>query len=356
MNINVIPFDQPAGSFLLAALPASEIIRISRADPRKFDSILLDSIGGIQREPSKVRIKEISEYANTVDAAFPTPILLALDGGSYNLENNVLQLFGDKIADIVDGQHRVLGLSQSQRANEFVVPVVFILDAIEEQKALIFATINGKQTKVPASIIYDLFGITKTRSPQKTAHEIARALNSNINSPWYNRLKMLGRKTPGSDETLSQGTFIKFLLSHISSDPVKDMDLLKKGDVPPIRDQCVFNEYWRHEQDSTILKILMNVFQGAKEVWPNEWQNPNQSILTKTTGFSGIMRALPEMIAKGKNRGDLSKTYFALIFSHVRKTMNQRGIPLSSEYFSASASGETEFRNLILAEVNNLPS
>lgn len=354
MTINVIPFDQPAGNFLLAAMPATQIIRISRVDPRKFDSVSMESVGGIQREPSKVRIKEISEYANSVDATFPTPILLALDEGSYSLINNILEISGEKIADIVDGQHRILGLELSHRADQFVIPVVFILDATEEQKALIFATINGKQTKVPASLIYDLFGITKSRSPQKSAHEIARALNSTIGSPWYSRLKMLGKKTPGGSETLSQGTFINFLLDHISSDPVKDMDLMKRGEEPPPRDKCVFNEYWRSNQDSTILKILMNLFQGAQETWPTEWQNPNISILTKTTGFNGIMRALPEMINKGKSRGDLSHSYFRSIFEAVKRNMLQQNIPLSSDHFSASASGEAEFRDLILNEVRNM--
>jgi DGQHR domain-containing protein len=354
MTINVLPFDQPAGSFLLAAMPADQIIRISRADPRKFDSITMESTGGIQREPSRVRIKEIAEYANSVDATFPTPILLALDEGSYSLNANALEITGERIADIVDGQHRVLGLEQSHRSADFIIPVVFILDATEEQKALIFATINGKQTKVPASVIYDLFGITKTRSPQKTAHEIARALNSASGSPWYNRLKMLGKKSPGSNETLSQGTFIKFLLDHISSDPAKDMDIMKRGEKPQPRDKCVFNEYWRKEEDSTILKILMNLFHGAKNTWPTEWQNPNISILTKTTGFNGIMRALPEMVNKGKSRGDLSESYFSSIFAAVKNTMDARSIPLTSEHFSASASGEAEFRDLILVEVRRL--
>jgi hypothetical protein len=105
-----------------------------------------------------------------------------------------------------------------------------MIDATEEQKALIFATINGKQTKVPASLIYDLFAVTKTRSPYKTAHEIARALNSTPTSPWYRRLKMLGKKTaPGSAESLSQGTFVKFLLPRISSEPDLDMNLLKQN-------------------------------------------------------------------------------------------------------------------------------
>lgn len=353
MIINVISFDQPAGGFLLSAMNAVDIIRISKADPRKYDNILLESVGGIQREPSKKRIKEIAEYSTTVDATFPTPILLALNSESYSfIDENRIDIIGDNIADIVDGQHRVLGLKQSARASEFIIPVVFILDATEEQKALIFATINGKQTKVPASIIYDLFGVTKSRSPQKSAHELARAMNNTEYSPWFRRLKMLGKKTKGSSESLSQGTFIHFLLPHISSDPISDMDIVKKGELLPPRPNCIFNHYWRTEKDSTILKILINVFSAAKMCWDLEWNDPDAYILTKTTGFSGIMRALPEIFSKGKEGGDLSVDYFLSIFQKVKYQMESDGEELTSKYFSSSASGEAKFRDKILASIN----
>ena len=57
ISLNVIPFQQPVGSFLLSVMEKEDLIRISRADPRKFDSITLESVGGIQREPSRKRIK-----------------------------------------------------------------------------------------------------------------------------------------------------------------------------------------------------------------------------------------------------------------------------------------------------------
>lgn len=348
MKYPVIPFDQPAGSFLLTAMPVPEIIRISRADPRKFDNVSMETMGGIQREPSPKRIREIAEYANTVDATFPTPILLALDPDSYTLDGDEISISGNSVADIVDGQHRLLGLKESFRKDEFVIPVVFLLDATEEQKALIFATINGKQTKVPASLVYDLFGVTKTRSPQRTAHEIARATNSTPSSPWFRRLKMLGKKTYGSLESLSQGTFVKTLLLHISADPVTDMDRLKRGEKPLIHENCVFNEYFRNGEDSTILKILLNCFQAARDTWPKEWDDPISYILTKTVGFTGIMTAIPGMVRKGQRTGDLSIEFFGNIFLAIKKHMNDNLVQLTSEHFASSSAGASKFRNLII--------
>jgi DGQHR domain-containing protein len=354
MTYPILTFTQPVGDFILTAMPAKEIIRISKADPRKFDRVSMETEGGIQREPSEKRIKEIAEYAGTVDAAFPSTVLLAIRGDDCKVNEASISISGEKVADIVDGQHRVLGLMRSGKSDDFVIPVVIMIDATEEQKALIFATINGKQTKVPASLIYDLFGITKTRSPQKTSHEIARASNSTPTSPWYGRLKMLGKKTsPDSFESLSQGTFVKFLLPLVSSDPEADMNLLKQGKQLIARN-CIFNDYFRKDEDSTILKILLNVFQGARDTWPREWKDPDSYVLTKTLGFSGIMRALPKMYSKGKQAGNLSEDYFRRIFEAVKKEMNGRKISLTSDYFSASASGEAEFRDLIEAAVSHL--
>jgi len=354
ITLQVIPFDQPVGSFLLSVMQVPELIRISRADPRKFDSISMETVGGIQREPSRKRIGEIANYARTADAAFPTVFLLALDDGCYTLDDKSIEIRGDGVADIVDGQHRILGLREADIRDEFVVPVVFLLEATEEQRALIFATINGKQTKVPASIIYDLFGVTETRSPYKTAHEIARALNSMDSSSWFRRLKMLGKKTPGSLESLSQGTFVKFLLPHISKKPDAVRNILKMHDKPPAEDDCIFNQYFREEKDSTILKILINVFDAARNTWPEEWGNPSKYTLTKTHGFTGIMKALPEMVQKGKQKQDLSVKYFEEVFQDVKNDMQTLNMQFTVTHFPSSAVGEKKFRDMIYIAIERI--
>jgi DGQHR domain-containing protein len=351
MSYRVIAVEQPAGTFYLTAMSAEDVVRMSRANPRVFDPQTLTSGGGVQREPSGRRIKAIAEYAESSDAAFPTALLLAIKSENCTLQDGEISVNGDEVADIVDGQHRILGLSKAAGRGNFVLPVVFIIDATEEEKALLFATVNGTQTKVPASLVYELYGVTESRSPAKTCHEIARSLNSMPDSPWYRRLKMLGRKSvPGSTESLSQGTFAKFLMPHISANPAKDMELLKNNKPALVFPKCIFNDYFREGKDSLILKVLLNVFQGAQRVWPTEWDDPARFVLTKTLGFSGIMRALPDLVNKGRNQGDLSVDYFSTIFGRVKRQMEATGVTLTSEHFSASASGEAEFGEMIRHE------
>lgn len=355
MSYPYISFEQPAGTFYMSAMPIGEIIRIAQPKPRIFDPKTLTSSGGIQRELSVRRIRDIADYAETTDAAFPTPILLAVSSNDCVIENGTIYIPADNSAEIIDGQHRVYGLREAKNKDNFVVPVVIIVDPTEEEKALLFATINSTQTKVPASLIYELFAVSESRSPQKTCHEIARSLNSLPESPWFRRLKMLGRKSEmGSNESLSQGTFIKFLLPLVSNDPGGDMETIKQGSQPVRRPNCVFNDFFRDGKDATILKILLNAFCAARDVWPKEWADPKKFVLTKTLGFSGIMRAMNDMVNCGLAKNDLSLDFFSKVFKEVSSKMTERQMSLTSEFFSASALGEAEFARLIKEEIPKL--
>src|SRR5690349_24481504 len=122
MSYTVIEFEQPAGSFYLTAMPAAEVVRIARANPRIFNPETLVSEGGVQREPSKKRVKGIADYARTSDAAFPTAVLLAISSSDCVLQDGQISIEGNEVADIVDGQHRILGLKEILPTQNFVLP------------------------------------------------------------------------------------------------------------------------------------------------------------------------------------------------------------------------------------------
>jgi DGQHR domain-containing protein len=349
MKLKYLPFEQPIGQFAISVMPIKDILNIAVIERREFDQVSLDSKGGPQREASISRINEISKYAETADATFPTPILLALPEDSYKIDDNYIELddYTTK-ASVVDGQHRLLGIAKSKFANEFSIPVVFILDATDEQKALIFAIINGKQTRVSASVIYDLFNVVEGRNPFKTAHEIARALNQDENSPFYRRLKMLGKKVKESNEVLSQGTFVTQLVKLISSNPADDFNKARSGQTPLARPNSIFNSYFLENKDEFILKILTNIFKAAKDVFPEEWENSNSFILAKTTGYTAIIKTLPILFKEGQSQKDLSFEYFQKIFLRFKESLEKDGIKLNSDNFPPNSIGENKLKDKIL--------
>lgn len=349
MKLKYISFEQPIGQFAISVMPVKDILNIAVIERREFDQVSLDSKGGPQREASISRINEISKYAETADATFPTPILLALSEDSYKIDDNFIELddYTTK-ASVVDGQHRLLGIAKSKFAIEFALPVVFILDATDEQKALIFAIINGKQTRVSASVIYDLFNVVEGRNPFKTAHEIARALNQDENSPFYRRLKMLGKKVKESNEVLSQGTFVTQLVKLISSNPSDDFNKARAGQTPIARPNSIFNSYFLENKDEFILKVVTNVFKAAKDVFPEEWENSNKFILAKTTGYTAIIKALPILFKEGQSQKDLSFDYFKKVFLSFKDSLEMDGIKLNSDNFPPNSIGENKLKDKIL--------
>ena len=349
MKLKFLSFEQPIGEFILTVMPVTQILNISHIDKREFDQVMLDSKGGPQREPSQTRINEIARYSDSPDATFPTPILLAIPEDTYKIEDDVIEIDdGNKIASVVDGQHRLLGLAKSKNKSDFVLPVVFVLDATDEQKALIFTIINGKQTRVSVSVIYDLFAVVQGRNPFKTAHEIARALNSDEISPFYRRLKMLGKKVKDSNETLSQGTFVTQLLKLISNNPSDDFNRARSGQPLIPRPNAIFNKFFLEEQDEIILRILLNLFNAVKDTFPQKWEDPKNYILSKTTGYTGIMKAFPEIYRKGLEKKDLTHDFFVAVFKNLNELLNVRQLDLISSVFPPNNTGESKLRDILL--------
>ncbi|MFT5759386.1 MAG: DGQHR domain-containing protein [Alteromonadaceae bacterium] len=341
-----LKFSQPAGTFYMLSMPARFVSKIMDVKER-------NELGdGTQREDSKSRIKEITNYCDDPDATFPTPVILAIDSENitYNDDGTVTIADKEKIADVLDGQHRIKGLFLSKNIDKFELPVVFVEDATEEQKAYIFSIINSKQTRVSPSLIYDLFAVMKKRSPQKTCHEIARSLNKLEGSPFHNRLKMLG-KGGGENASLSQGTFVKRLVTLITKNPddylikIKNCDELPKEDLP-------FNDYFIENKDEVIFKVTLNLFSAVSKVFQNEWNNPDKSILSKGIGYGAIIKAFPTIYAKGKSVGDLSESYFESIFLKFKNILESENLELTSEYFSSNEVGVTKLSSYIIKSVD----
>jgi DGQHR domain-containing protein len=331
INCPCFEVEQPVGSFYLARISRRDLIDITFADIRRIEREESDveRVLGIQRPLSNSRVKEIGAYVNTVDANFPTSIILAIDSfGSeedeeqedkdnrkteeqevektiqnifYNKSTRMLELRrGSNVAKILDGQHRIAGLKLLEPKNEpFDLPVTIFVDADIEQQALIFATINKTQTKVNKSLVYDLYELAKNRSPEKTCHNIALVLNHKHDSPFHDKIRILGAADDAIRETLTQATFVEALLKYVSDQPMKDRDYLKRNpgkklpEIDPIKKRQLFLYDWmRNEEDAKIAKLVMNYFSAVQKRWPTAWNSNMNSglVLNRTTGYLGLMK------------------------------------------------------------------
>lgn len=359
LKLNVIEVNQPIGTLYLASINASILCNAVTINRRR------ESMFGIQRSPVRKRLSEITSYCSDPDATFPTSIIVSVNESemgvavSYDSEKHEMTIQYDKaIGEVIDGQHRILGIKEAENRQDFDLPVIFLLNATNEQKSYVFSIINSKQVQVKSSLIFDLFGVAEGRSPQKTVHTIARALNYSKNSPFYHRLKMLGTKEDGfEDATLSQGTFAKRLLALISRTPEQDQIDIKRGKKLSADSRCPFRDYFIQDRDDVIKAIVENCFVALSHVFPDEWDNPHEYILWKSTGYNAIIDSLKDIYDFGKVIQRLDVELFKEIFDELYVVLDEgmtiddvkmSNVKLTSMYFSSGEKETAKLKTYIL--------
>lgn len=352
MKIPFIKIEQPIGTFYISKMRADILNNLVEVKSR-FE----DKESGIQREESQSRINDIADYCSDPDATFPTPIIISINSHiKIEIENDYFIIDEEDsycIGEVIDGQHRLRGIAKSGYANRFELPIIFMFNLIEEEKAYVFSIINSKQTKVSMSLIYDLFALSRHRSPQKTAHEIARSFNKMEISPFYNRLKMLGKKEQDQNlAILSQGTFVQQIIKLISKTPDADSISIKKGDTLKDDPSLPLRAYFINKEDQYILKILLNLFIALKDVFIEEWENPKDNILWKTTGFAAIVGAFNDMYRLGDENNDLSTEHFYKCFELFRQFLIDKEFKLTSEFFPSNAQQQSRLKSMIIESLN----
>jgi len=348
-KLSYIKVSQPIGTFYIVSMKASTLVKIASVERRD------ENPNAVQREQSAKRIKEIAKYCGDSDATFPTSIIISVnENADIILGEHTLEFEENKIiGEVIDGQHRLEGIKSSNNINDFELPVVLMFNLYPEEKAYVFSIINSKQTRVNMSLIYDLFALSTKRSPYKTCHETARALNKEFESPFHNRLKMLGKKGPEQElASLSQGTFIKYMLELISKKPDADTKDIKNGVKLQSDKTCVLRDYFIKEKDEVIYKILFNLYSGVRDAFKLEWDNPNDFILSKAIGFGAVIKAFPVIYKKGVDENKLSQDFFKSIFEEFKVLIEKKEIKLTSEHFGSNEQARTKLSKLIIESIN----
>ena len=228
-ELNYIKLEQPVGDMFLVKMKATQVASIAASKTRKS----YNDSSGIQRKLDPHRIKSIAEFCKTKNAMFPTPIILSASSDYFviNEEENTLTIpmiseDENKFCSIVDGQHRLEGLKESGVIGNFELLVSFVFDTDPSKDAFLFSIINGNQKPVSRSLIYDLYGLSRSRTVEKTCNKIMRALNGenfDIKSELSGKIKMLGYKDEFSQNGIvSQAAMIKNLMKLITDKSERD--------------------------------------------------------------------------------------------------------------------------------------
>lgn len=361
IELRCLEVNQPIGKFYIGVMNHEDLVKISYADIRRLDTgnekREVEVYSGIQRELSKSRVKEISKYVNLVDATFPSSVILhiSIEDIEYDKIKGIMYLpFRDNVAKVLDGQHRIAGLEEfNGKREDFDVNVTIFVEMELEDQAIVFATINKTQTKVNKSLVADLFAFAKFRSPQKTCHNIARALNQKEGSPFKDKIKILGVADDKEKETITQATFSESIMIYLSKDPMDDRNIYKKGNTPSKFDGVELEKrplrnLFIDGKDAEIAKIIWEYFDAIQEKWPKAWwQVKEEMILNKSTGFISFMRFFRDAyINSGRIGQVVPKEYYLRLFN--KTSLNDTDF--NRDNFLPGSGGQSKLYKQLLAE------
>lgn len=373
IEIDCIQISQPIGTFYLGVMNAKDLCKISFKDIRSLYGKTgdLHEYMGIQRELTPKRVKDLRKYVTTMDATFPTGVILSIsplmpDGTlpssdddefviRFDPTNRRMLIRNDEdVAKIIDGQHRIEGLREYE-LTDFQINVVIFVDMAIEDQANVFATINLQQTKVNKSLAYDLLEYASKRSPQKTCHDIVTLLNKRVESPFLGKIMILG-KAEGANETITQATFIDRLLKYVSNDPSGDRDMYRRGKQPARADtrigqRLIFRNLFLNKEDAVIARIVWNYFLAVQSKWPESWDFVERgNILNRTTGFGALMRFLrvAYLNVQKDSRGLVEESAFSRVFDKITLLSTD----FTPDRFKPGSSGEAELYKELVTEAN----
>lgn len=308
----------------------------------------------VQRKVDASRTRQIAKFLlNDKEAIFPTNIVLNIpvniiesqeenDGIiSITLVDNVAEQIekakregsdkADIFVTIIDGQHRIRGIEVAiEELNKMIskasdpaqkealklqldnllkmeLVVSFFIDKDLEFQAMTFSTINRTQRRVSQDLVYELFGLTSDDSPQKTALEVALALNAHPKSPFYRRIKLYGGTyTKDDSRPLSQAAMIKSIIkgicSSVQSAETERYKKRKDFNEKNSSRNLSFRQFYADNRDDLISDCMFYFFNSVRnelgQYWNYDGQTNPQNILQSTVGYEALMSLLAEIIQK----------------------------------------------------------
>lgn len=365
---------QPIGDIFVASVDQKSIQEITFFDVRRRlqEQRDIEKYLGIQRPLNEGRVRELHQYVNFIDATFPGTIIVSVenDYARYDEDAGEIVISNTKVGEtkpsipirklgrVIDGQHRIAGLEgfKSEGGKHFDVMVSFFVGSDISDQAYVFATVNLEQTKVNKSLAYDLFELARSRSPFKTCHNIAVALDQLPTSPFHKKIKRLGTSEDGRGaETLTQATFVNGFVNYISDDPKSDRDAILRGkNLPPptVKEtqKLVFRGLFVSGEDIKIGKIYEEYFQAVKEKWPTAWDYTGTGImLSRTNGYRALSSIFGRVYRSVARPGDMvGRREFRRMFDRI----NLEWHDFNTDRFKPGSSGEGELRRLLITQMS----
>ena len=194
-----------------------------RRDSREFDDLIKPGwlptavVVNILRPDDERSGRSVDEAdLVSVDIRGETAIV-----GFPNIDDRTWKPTGVPPMEVIDGQHRLWAFDTAIPG--YQVPVVAFYGLDRSWQAYLFYTINISPKRINSSLAFDLYPLLRTEDwlerfeghsvyRESRAQELTEAMWSNPESPWYQRINMLGERGTGM---VSQNAWVRALTATI---------------------------------------------------------------------------------------------------------------------------------------------
>jgi hypothetical protein len=280
-------------------LPTAIVVNILRRDEH--------------RDGKTVHQSDVIDVVEEASGAIAIQLPQEFEAGSWEPASS-----GTFPLEVIDGQHRLWSFDSSTSTVGYSLPVVAFHGLDRSWQAYLFYTINIKPKRINASLAYDLYPLLRTADwlerfeghsvyRETRAQEITEALWSYPDSPWHDRIDMLGGS---KGKSVTQAAWIRSLLATF----VKSFDGRGKRigglfGAPSGGDKIVLG--WSRPQQSAFVVLL--------------WQELQEAVGNTSAAWAIALREAEEGGEDGKDGRQKDKA-FSGRFSLLNTDMGVRGV------------------------------
>lgn len=305
MELRVIKYNHKEWPMYVTAMSGKKIVEISEVDSVDKDP------DGYQRERNKGRCQDIATFIEHTEGLVPGAILLNIRpdqvdrvqysklGGDDGIEYGTVTFPDEKVAWIMDGQHRVGAFEYLD--GDVVVPAVFAIGMKREKEGETFNVVNANQKNISASLnFFDLMRFAAENVKQwtsrgdKESNELAYriVLEMNKEGPWKGRVNTTGVR--GLKRAINLKGFIT-------------------GLEPVVKDRT-FATLPGEKQ----VEMVQNYWQAVEKVWPTALGQDSSSVLNKTFGVHVTCGVAIDVFLYSEQLGDTSVEVMAKLLEAIK--------------------------------------
>lgn len=293
--------------YLFGIKPAT-LIPLSSVLHRKME--IQDNISeSYQRLVKAQKIKEIKKFISEERGVFPTNIIISFDTKTNdyfkpqgakinNIQFGVLTLPRRyQSITIIDGQHRLFAYDGLEQAERDLIYVVAFHNLSAEKQVQTFININEKQTKVSASLMWDLYpSILEFDDVKLKISNLVKNLNKDSESALFGVIQYDSAEysPKGSKITLES------ICTAIKSENIFGVigGILDKNEIKLKRDEITY-------------KVFLEYFNTIQNLNLEHWNRneKTKNLLRSNQGIGAYIKLFKEIINYVDNKGAFKLNY-----------------------------------------------